>query len=379
MPKNVNINVAQNLIDIVNDAQTILTFVEFKPDSSGNYLEMVLTNEGVCYQFNGLNHQDIYKNIDYITYNATLENYINVTGNWSLDDGYQNYSDYPKRTSSSSISSGFYLYSLRLRRFNQGFKVFINSPDNIPLTTDNYYIMVPDSKQVIVTVLPQYIKTPTNLKDFDIDKRQCYFNKERNLRFFKFYTQNNCQTECLTNYTIAKCGCAKFWMPKPTDIPFCDITQLACCSKASQELDVILTNQTIKKTRDPKVKIMCDCKPACNSLEYNFEITQGYVNINAYLKASRLVEDAGDDYIESDLIVHYKESQFTAIKRTVIYDRTQFIANCGAIFGLFMGGSIISLIEFIYFFSLRLFNNYRRRLLIQKKLKQLEIEIFNSP
>ncbi|XP_037826365.1 pickpocket protein 28-like [Lucilia sericata] len=252
MPKNLNINVAQNLIDIVSDAQTILTFVEFKGDSNDYDLEMVLTNEGVCYQFNGLNHQDIYNNIDYIPYNGGLKNNISVTGSWSLDDGYQNSSEYPIRTSSSSISSGFYLYSLRLKSFKQVFKVFINSPDNIPQTTDNYYIMVPDSKQVIVTVLPQFIKTQANLRDFDIEKRQCYFNKERNLRFFKFYTQNNCQTECLTNYTIAKCGCAKFWMPKPSDIPFCDFTQLTCCSKAAQELDVILTNQTIKKLKIPK-------------------------------------------------------------------------------------------------------------------------------
>lgn len=45
------------------------------------------------------------------------------------------------------------------------------------------------------------------------NRRQCYFDDERDLRYFKSYSQSNCQTECLANYTMARCGCVKFWMP----------------------------------------------------------------------------------------------------------------------------------------------------------------------
>lgn len=75
------------------------------------------------------------------------------------------------------------------------------------------------------------------------------------------------------------------------------------------------------------------------------------------------------------LSVYFKETQFTAIKRTVMYGITTLIANCGGIFGLFMGISSLSLIEFIYFFSVRLCSNLRKRSLIKKKILQQEVDI----
>lgn len=44
-------------------------------------------------------------------------------------------------------------------------------------------------------------------------RRQCFFDTERQLRFFKIYTQRNCELECLANFTVKTCGCAKFSMP----------------------------------------------------------------------------------------------------------------------------------------------------------------------
>ncbi|KAI8118089.1 Pickpocket protein 28 [Lucilia cuprina] len=361
MTSNINMNVAQNLLDIVHDTNTTITACEWKTvlDYSCRILKKMITEDGVCFQFNGLRHQDMYKKTEYINYHDELENDVNVSGSWSLDGGYQGqgYNAYPLRSILPSVRNGFRLELATFGKhidylcgtFKQGYKVFLNSPDSIALTRGNY-ILVPKSKDVMITVVPQFIKSQDNLMDYPVEKRQCYFNKERNLRYFKFYTQNNCQTECLTNYTIAKCGCARFWMPRPLDIPICDITKLTCYTNAAHDLELLIANQTARKTKDHKVQIICDCIPACNSLEYNFEITQGNLDANATLKAYRLF-DHNEDISLSRLIVHYKESQFTAIKRTAIYDHNQLIADCGAIFGLFMGGSILTIIEFIYFFS----------------------------
>lgn len=50
-----------------------------------------------------------------------------------------------------------------------------------------------------------------NFKNYQ--RRQCFFEKERILKFFNVYTQPNCELECLANYTVDLCGCAKFSMP----------------------------------------------------------------------------------------------------------------------------------------------------------------------
>ncbi|XP_037826364.1 pickpocket protein 28-like [Lucilia sericata] len=378
VPKNLTVDIVQNLLNIASGTYNI---IRWKGIVYYDCLKRVLTDEGVCYQFNGLQHQDIYKNPDYMSYkNDESYCYLNKKRNLSFDEYYQSqgFSTYLERSTLSSARYGFRVLldsdtddnDYECTRFKQGFKLFINSPDSIPLTMGNY-ILVPYSHEVMVTLSPQYITSQKQLWNIEPEKRQCYFNNERNLYFFKIYTQTNCQAECLTNYTIAKCGCVKFWMPKPLDIPICDLSKVTCYTNATNELEVLIANQTAQKAKDPTVKILCDCMPACNSLEYNFEINRAYFDTDALVKAIR-----GDRYKKtriSRLNIHFRETQFTAIKRTVLYDLTQLIANCGGIFALFMGVSMLSLIELIYFFSVRLVNNFRKRRQIQKKIKQLEI------
>lgn len=45
------------------------------------------------------------------------------------------------------------------------------------------------------------------------EERRCYFESERQLKFFKRYSKINCEVECLTNKTIEVCGCSLYWMP----------------------------------------------------------------------------------------------------------------------------------------------------------------------
>lgn len=63
----------------------------------------------------------------------------------------------------------------------------------------------------------------------------------------------------------------------------------------------------------------------------------------------------------SKLFVSFKENQFISLNRTEAYTLTDFIASCGGFFGLFMGISLLSVIEFIYFFTLRLCCKIRMR------------------
>ncbi len=44
-------------------------------------------------------------------------------------------------------------------------------------------------------------------------RRQCYFETERHLTFFKAYTQRNCELECVAKNIIQKCKCSPFFMP----------------------------------------------------------------------------------------------------------------------------------------------------------------------
>lgn len=52
--------------------------------------------------------------------------------------------------------------------------------------------------------------------------------------------------------------------------------------------------------------------------------------------------------------VRFKASSFLPLKRSPTYTYTDFIASCGGLFGLFMGMSLLSIIEIFYFFTIRI-------------------------
>lgn len=52
-------------------------------------------------------------------------------------------------------------------------------------------------------------------------------------------------------------------------------------------------------------------------------------------------------------MLFFKEDQFIALKRAELFGITDFIANCGGLLGLFMGVSLLSIVEIIYFCTIR--------------------------
>ncbi|GBP43276.1 Pickpocket protein 28 [Eumeta japonica] len=55
----------------------------------------------------------------------------------------------------------------------------------------------------------------------------------------------------------------------------------------------------------------------------------------------------------SKLLEYFKNDQFTTITRSELFCRTDFLANCEGLLGLFLGFSFLSIVETIYYSSLR--------------------------
>lgn len=94
-----------------------------------------------------------------------------------------------------------------------GYKVLFHSPGDIPQIA-SHYIRIPLGKETIVTVDPQVVRTAESLRKYTPNTRGCYYNSERRLQFFNEYTQRNCETECLANFMLHKCGCVRYYMPR---------------------------------------------------------------------------------------------------------------------------------------------------------------------
>ncbi|XP_067632401.1 pickpocket protein 28 isoform X2 [Eurosta solidaginis] len=336
------------------------------------------TAEGICFTFNGLNATDLYRE-DTFQYqrmgfqNASMPNLILKRPlKWSLQEGYASDSgikSYPARVLGAGARAGLFIALQTFRQEVdyacrgpiQGFKVTLHSPDDVPLVS-NQFVRIPMGKEVLVAVKPNMITTSVGIADYPPQRRQCFLENERTLRFFKVYTQNNCALECLTNLTLAKCGCVKFSMPRTLDMPVCAENKIFCYDRAE---DVLLLREFRQGLKGSGINHFgsteCNCLPACTSLAYNTEISQGNFDLDEMLKAA----DDTSFYEEfpgsqmSRLSIYFKEHQFITSKRSELYGRTDFLANCGGIFGLFMGFSMLSLVELFYYITLRLWNNMR--------------------
>lgn len=94
----------------------------------------------------------------------------------------------------------------------------LHAPDEVPnFHTRTYQHSIREIKKANVLITPSMITTANELRSYAPERRSCYYTNERYLKFFKIYTENNCELECLTNFTLSYCGCVKFSMPRKLD------------------------------------------------------------------------------------------------------------------------------------------------------------------
>ncbi|XP_053686080.1 pickpocket protein 28-like [Sabethes cyaneus] len=317
---------------------------------------LTLTDVGYCYSFNLLSSNDMLrKDQIHSEFEYSLE--TRPSTNWSLDDGYLSGTDintYPRRSLGAGIKAGLTVL-LKSNESDmdylcgnsfQGFKVLLHMPNEYPQLL-NQHFRIPLNQEVTVAVTPRMIETSDNIVSYKPMRRQCFFNNERYLKFFRMYTQSNCELECLANFTLKRCGCVKFSMPRADHVRICGVLMEACYEKATVEL----LELEVKIREDRRLRQMdeCQCLPACTALQYNTEISQASFEWQRLLPLIPMIQKTVQGTQLSHLQVFLKDSQFIPIRRNELFGLTDFLANCGGLLGLFMGVSILSFVEIFYY------------------------------
>ncbi|XP_073819614.1 pickpocket protein 28-like [Musca autumnalis] len=335
----------------------------FNNDACDQLLTKTYTDEGICYTFNGLSATDLYRE-DTVQYQRMLietatdsMSALNRTLDWSLAEGYAANSPihtYPARTLKSGARTGFQLGVKNLKEDvdigcsgpTRGLKILLHSPDDVQIVGENF-VRLSMNRQASIAVKPQMMTTSKAIEQFTPEQRQCLMPGERYLKFFKVYTEKNCELECLTNFTLAQCGCVRFAMPRTQDMRVCGVQDIECYGEAASKLSAIYFSGDSQISTNK-----CNCLPACTSLDYEIEISE------SNFKAEALENETMVELFEfAHLHVYYKDNKFFTSHRSELYGYYDFIANCGGIFGLFMGVSLLSVFEILYHITLRLWNN----------------------
>ncbi|XP_073811879.1 pickpocket protein 28-like [Musca autumnalis] len=323
----------------------------------------VYTDGGICYTFNSLKPSDLYRS------DVVINSQVNDSTplQWSLEEGYSaknvNLTTYPERVLSSGSDAGFQIYiqcfpqetDYTCNGAVQGFKVLLHSPDETP-SVAKHFVRVSGDKETLIAVKPKMITTSADIAAYHPENRRCFLNKDRQLRFYKVYSQDNCERECLTNFTYSQCGCVRFSMPHTAEMEICGEDKIRCYRKAKEQLKLQQFAEGLQKINGLEgVAADCNCMPACTSLDYETEISEGHFDVESTQKAFQ-VDDMFSGKV-SLVQIYFKENQFITSKRSELYGVSDLLANFGGVFGLFMGISILSVVELFYHCTLRLWSN----------------------
>lgn len=89
----------------------------------------------------------------------------------------------------------------------------------------------------------------------------------------------------------------------------------------------------------------CDCLPDCNKIDYNFEIIEEREKLRAFF------------FTNISASIYFVDNEFVAYKRYESYGTVSLLSNIGGLLGLFLGISVLSVFEVVYFVTLRLFHD----------------------
>ncbi|XP_063988338.1 pickpocket protein 28-like isoform X2 [Diachasmimorpha longicaudata] len=324
----------------------------------------ILTDEGLCCNFNAVHRK-------YLFYNPLEWNDLNIkydfeTIDWKPESGY-NTSVAPDTQPWRPYGAGRYLgltivLDAKLKQYycsstaSVGFKLLLHSPIETPKIAD-FSLAISPGVETNVIITPRISSASWSILSLPRKKRKCYFTTERKLKYYRTYTERNCLLECEANFTQSQCHCVQYYMPKSANTPICGKKDDKCARDARLLMENNLYDDEealdrLNRSESPS----CNCWPACFETNYETQISQSKLS-NAFVIDELYLNNTDQKYFTENMAVvhlYFVESQFPNLVKSELFGFIEFLSNIGGLLGLFMGFSFLSVVEIIYFMTLRL-------------------------
>ncbi|XP_017098937.2 sodium channel protein Nach [Drosophila bipectinata] len=176
-------------------------------------------------------------------------------------------------------------------------------------------------------------------KEATVGMRKCRYYHESNLTHFPFYTRNVCQQECRINLAYKICKCIPHFYPNRISRPkkVCDYKTLRSCFPRHANFFLKLYEENGKHEKPST----CYCEQNC---------------VDAVVTTRSALPMIGSRQLLGSIgsSVSIKTWPQSRLKRQVIFSFTDLLVSIGGTAGLFLGFSVLGLVELLYFFTIRL-------------------------
>lgn len=167
------------------------------------------------------------------------------------------------------------------------------------------------------------------------------------------YSYVNCMAECRSAIVHDLCGCVPFTLPNNGSYTKCKMTQLNCIrSNAARFMGSTFQIKNDSSESAKNMKAKCNCLPDCTFYAYPSEISAGEFkrdfsyNSISFFKDTNLTDQSLVHVFFNDLIsTHYRKDMYQ--------NWLGVLAAIGGLLGLFLGFSLVTGFELVYFFTIR--------------------------
>ncbi|XP_017785353.1 PREDICTED: sodium channel protein Nach-like [Nicrophorus vespilloides] len=224
-----------------------------------------------------------------------------------------------------------------------GVNVFVHHPfEYVEWSTE--FVLLPQSTTNFVSVTPQITYVSDDLVDVHPKDRNCLMSYERKLDKFRLYTRRNCMTQCRMDVVRRRCGCYPFYYN-------------------------FLNDDFLHAMPRVYHHTYCDCPENCEYTTYNMQYSGGGISKNKDIALTTVGNGISIEN-QTSLRVFFGNIVFIKNNHTREFEFFSILALLGGLLGLFNGISILSLVEIMYWFVVRLFLQMKNARKEDTKLKK---------
>ncbi|XP_045493644.1 sodium channel protein Nach-like isoform X1 [Colias croceus] len=167
--------------------------------------------------------------------------------------------------------------------------------------------------------------TTEDARQLSVRQRRCVFADEQRLETSNIYTYTACMRQCRMQRSRSYCKCVPHFYPTTKGYRHCTVNELECISKHVAAITDV--------TR-------CNCELGCTHTVYEIEkLTE--IDISKGPVATNSLET---EFVSWPMVRY---------KREVLFGWVDLLVSFGGIAGLFLGFSLLSGVELVYYFTLR--------------------------
>ncbi|KAG9430605.1 sodium channel protein Nach isoform X1 [Apis mellifera carnica] len=317
--------------------------------------KIVKSKEGFCCGFN-------YHSIDYNNKFSWLTNYTAIddkeTNSSDLLPGVSHVLNVPGTGRDIGLAVVLNIdaknYKSSVRQF-VGATILIHDPLDYPDVGAQSASLQP-AHVMSMTLTGTKIKSSKDLQYIPLIKRMCLFDDElpADINYTLYdgdqkYNYQTCISKCLQKKIHGFCGCLPFFFPD--DHPYertCYLTDVDC---------ILARRRNLSQIQSLHIND-CDCLPQCSDV--NYEIVTESIPMDSTDFDSEITRGLNLNNT-SFLYAYFRDGTYLEYRKQNILGWDNLLASFGGIFGLCLGGSVISFVEFFYYFIIDFFSVRKKK------------------